>query len=127
MNPEIIELGQLCYSRRSCHDTHFATFGAFEAKGEWRRDVYVVVRGDGAYLITQWSFSGNVKRNCFYARCNNTELNCCCNEWENKKHCLECVKQLLDMPCEWAKELAKKWVSHMPTHAREYVKLMLGL
>jgi len=124
---EIIDLGQLCYSRRSCHDTHFALYGNWVAHGEWRRDVWIHASGDGGYVLRQYSFSGNVKVNVIHVRCGGETIECSCREWSNKEECLDCARRIIELPCEWAKDALRDWVKGMPSHAREYVKLFIQL
>ncbi len=59
-----VNLGEMCWSRRSCHDTHYALYNA-KYGGEARRNLYAVtpVGQNFAFIVRQYSFKGNLKYN----------------------------------------------------------------
>jgi len=63
-NKALVDIGAICWSVRSCHDTHFSVYGA-DWEGHEKKGITLVVDvgSNFAYLERQRSFSGNLKYN----------------------------------------------------------------
>jgi hypothetical protein len=63
-NKALVDIGAICWSVRSCHDTYFSVYNA-NWEGHEKRGITLIadVGSNFAYLERQRSFSGNLKYN----------------------------------------------------------------